>query len=103
MHLRFLNNVWTTKGYSKIKSNALFKALIRANIWRFCLMFMVNIISSLTEYLMIILLKLMIEYFENKRKYTIFFLAISFLLCQLSNTFFSIHSQMKRTVREIFS
>lgn len=94
----FLDNIWTTEGYSKHKTNALFKALIRANIWRFCLMFIMNIISSLTEYLMIILLKLMIEYFENKRKYSLFFLGISFLICQLINTFFSIHSQMKRTV-----
>ena len=54
----FLDNIWTTEGYSKHKTNALFKALIRANIWRFCLMFIMNIISSLTEYLMIILLKL---------------------------------------------
>ena len=94
----FLDNIWTTEGYSKHKTNALFKALIRANIWRFCLMFIMNIISSLTEYFMIILLKLMIEYFENKRKYSLFFLGISFLICQLINTFFSIHSQMKRTV-----
>ena len=45
----FLDNIWTTEGYSKHKTNALFKALIRANIWRFCLMFMMNIISSLTD------------------------------------------------------
>lgn len=99
----FIAYYWEQLNYKSIKNNALFKTLLRANIIRFLILLIMNLIISLSDYLSVLLLKNIIDYFENKEikilnvEYSIHQLGIIFLFCQIISTIFSIHFQNQKT------
>lgn len=99
----FIAYYWEQLNYKSLKKNALFKTLLRANTVRFLFLFIMNIIISLSDYLSILLLKNIIDYFDKKEikilnvEYSIYQLGIIFLICQTVVTFLSIHFQNQKT------
>ena len=61
-----LSYYWNEKDYKSIKSNALFKAIFRANTCRLIVIIILSITSSAAEYIQVILTKEFIDTFEAK-------------------------------------
>ena len=90
---------WHDKNYKSIKSNALMKTMFRANICRLVSVFLLSLIYSGFEYITVLLLKEMIDYFNQEtHKYPFMYYGIAFLTLELISIFLSSHLQMKQSV-----
>ena len=95
---------WEEKGYKNKKSNALLKTILRASAPRLCFIFFLCLLASGTEYIMILLQKEMIDYFEAKEnpsvqpflKIPLQYICIAFIGFQILNIFLSTHQYMKQ-------
>ena len=102
----FINQIWEDKKYKKCKSNALFKAILRANIFRLITVFILVFLSAATEYFSVIIIKYFIDYFDPEESKPHIFnyyptlneLGLIFLINSLINIYSSIHSYMKQGI-----
>ena len=102
----FINQIWEDKKYKKCKSNALFKAILRANVFRLITVFILIFLSAATEYFSVILIKYFIDYFDPEEPKPHIFnyyptlneLGLIFLINSLVNIYSSIHSYMKQGI-----
>ena len=84
---------WETKQYNKLQSNALMKAILRLNLSRLFIILGITSIEAASQYLQVILLKSMLDYFEHKTNPSVtplialpfYQVGIMFLLCQFLN------------------
>lgn len=95
---------WEEKGYKNKKSNALLKTILRASAPRLVFIFFLCLLASGTEYIMVLLQKEMIDYFEAKEnpsvqpllKIPLKYICIAFIGFQFLNIFFQVHQYMKQ-------
>lgn len=81
-----LNYYWDTLDYKSKKSNALMKVILRANIFRILKVLVLSIISSGTQFLIILILKEYIDYFQlpDQRRFTLLQLGAAFIVTQFT-------------------
>lgn len=91
---------WEEKNYKSKKSNALMKSLFRANLGRLLFILFISILLSGTEYLMVLTLKQMIDYFDDvsTKQFKFEYLGIAYLCFEIVSIFLTVHLQMKQNV-----
>ena len=101
-----LFEVWETKGYKKIKNNALFKAILRSNLYKIIILLILSLISFLSDYFSVILLNYFIEYFNNSSEKPKIFsyspsllqLGIIYIIMNIIKIFSTVHLYMKQDI-----
>ncbi len=92
--------IWENKGYKNIKSNALFKSILRANAKEIIIVFILSIYNAFSEIGQVILLQGYIDHFETGNSFfgikKLLYLGIIVIIFQILEVFFCLHTQMKQ-------
>jgi len=92
--------IWEGKEYNKIESNALFKAIIRANIKEIFIIFILSSYNAFSEIAQIILLKGYIDHFETGNPFfgitKLLYLGLIVIAFQFIEVYMYLHTQMKQ-------
>ena len=92
--------IWENKGYKNIKSNALFKSILRANAKEIIIVFILSIYNAFSEIGQVILLQGYIDHFETGNSFfginKLLYLGIIVIIFQILQVYFFLHSQMKQ-------
>jgi ATP-binding cassette subfamily C (CFTR/MRP) protein 1 len=96
---KFLEEVWEDKNYKEKSSNALLKAVIRANIFNLLIMILFTLSSALMEFSCIYLFRIYIklyqvDYVPPHEFYSKFNIGLTFLVVKILNTFFMRHASI---------
>ena len=60
-----LTYIWETKGYKNCRKYALLKTILRSNLPKISVVFILSMIKTATDYIGVILIKLFIDYFDT--------------------------------------
>ena len=92
--------IWENKGYKNIKSNALFKSILRANAKEIIIVFILSIYNAFSEIGQVILLQGYIDHFETGNSFfginKLLYLGIIVIIFQILQVYFFLHTQMKQ-------
>ncbi len=92
--------IWEGKEYNKIKSNALFKSILRANIKQILIIFILSLFNAFFEISEIIILQGYIDHFETKNPFfgitKLLYLGIIAASFHLIGVYMYLHTQMKQ-------
>ena len=84
--------IWENKGYKNIKSNALFKSILRANAKEIIIVFILSIYNAFSEIGQVILLQGYIDHFETGNSFfginKLLYLGIIVIIFQILQVYF---------------
>ena len=100
-----LTYIWETKGYKNCRKYALLKAILRSNLPKISVVFILSMIKTATDYIGVILIKLFIDYFDTNADKSSFMYNLNlwelgglFLLSQIIGSFVEVHNCMIESV-----